>query len=122
MCPVNRLGRVDILVVSHHGYIASSSHALVDAIHPRVAVMDNAPSKGGDISVLDTIRQAPGLETLWQLHYSANGGTRHNTPTEFIANPEGADKGDYILIRALATGSFSVSNSGNGKCENYPAK
>ena len=47
MCPNNRLGTVDVLVVSHHGWYQSSSPALVAAIHPRVAIMDNGAKKGG---------------------------------------------------------------------------
>src|ERR1700683_2703961 len=34
MCPVNKLGHVDVLVVSHHGLFQSSSPALVDAVRP----------------------------------------------------------------------------------------
>ena len=64
MCPDNRLGKIDVLVVSHHGWYESSSPALVDAIHPRVAVMDNGAKKGGSIPVLDTLRQAPDIEAL----------------------------------------------------------
>src|SRR6185312_4086766 len=41
MCPVNRLGTVDVLIVSHHGWNQSSSPAYVHALHPRVAIMDN---------------------------------------------------------------------------------
>ena len=74
MCPVNKLGKIDILVVSHHGFRPSSSHALIDGIHARVALLDNAAAKGGNIPVLDTIKQAPGLEDLWQIHYSDEGG------------------------------------------------
>ena len=51
MCPVNRLGHVDLLVVSHHGSSQSSGPALVDAIGPRVAIMDNGATKGGSPSV-----------------------------------------------------------------------
>ena len=112
MCPVNRIGKVDILVVSHHGFIPSSSHALVDGIHPRVAIMNNAATKGGNIPVLDTVRNTPGLETLWQLHYSEEGGADHNTSSEYIANPQGPDQGNYIVVQASPKGSFTVSNSG----------
>ncbi len=31
MCPDNKIGKVDILVVSHHGLFQSSSPALVEA-------------------------------------------------------------------------------------------
>ena len=122
MCPKNLVGNVDILVVSHHGFRPSSSHALVDGIHPRVAIMNNAATKGGNIPVLDTVRQAPGLETLWQLHYSDEGGAEHNTTAEYIANPQGTDQGNYILLMASPKGDFTVFNSGNKQTKNYVAK
>jgi competence protein ComEC len=120
MCPVNKLGKIDILVVSHHGFRPSSSHALIDAIHARVALMDNAEAKGGNIPVLDTIKQAPGLEDLWQLHYSIEGGAEHNTSSDLIANPQGTDAGKYLMITASPKGSFAVLNSGNQHSKAYP--
>ena len=122
MCPVNRVGNVDLLVVSHHGFRPSSSHALVDGIHPRVAIMNNASAKGGNIPVLDTVRQAPGLESLWQLHYSEEGGAEHNTAADLIANPQGTDQGNYLVVTAKPSGSFTVTNSGNKVTKTYPAK
>jgi beta-lactamase superfamily II metal-dependent hydrolase len=122
MCPVNRLGRVDILVVSHHGFPESSSHALVDAIHARVAIMNNGETKGGAPQVIDAVREAPGLETLWQLHYSAKGGGEHNTAAEYIANPRGTEAGNYFLVTASRKGSFTVFNSGNNVTKNYAAR
>jgi competence protein ComEC len=122
MCPKNLLGNVDILVVSHHGFRPSSSHALVDAIHSKVAIMNNAPTKGGNVPVLDTVRRAPGLETLWQLHYSEEGGPEHNTAVEYIANPQGSDEGNYLLLTASPNGSFTVLNSGNKQSKHYAAK
>ncbi len=74
MCPVNKLGPIDILIVSHHGFNQSSSPALVHAIHPRIAIMDNGAKKGGSTSTLQVVSKSPGLEALWQLHYSEEGG------------------------------------------------
>jgi competence protein ComEC len=123
MCPDNKLGHIDILVVSHHGWNQSSSPALVDAIQPRVAIMDNGAKKGGSTPVLDTVRQAPGLETLWQLHFSEEGGTEHNTAAEYIANLSGTeDPGNYLKLSANPDGSFSVFNSRTQQTINYPAK
>jgi competence protein ComEC len=122
MCPVNPLGKIDILVVSHHGSDLSSSPELVDAIHPRVAIMDNGAKKGGSTSVLDTIRQSPGLETLWQLHFSEEGGAAHNVPTEYIANPQGPDTGNYLMLTASPRGSFTVFNSRTKQTKDYAAK
>jgi competence protein ComEC len=122
MCPVNPLGKIDILVVSHHGSDLSSSPELVDAIHPRVAIMDNGAKKGGSTSVLDTVRQSPGLETLWQLHFSEEGGEAHNAPTEYIANPQGPDEANYLMLTASPRGSFTVFNSRTKQTKDYAAK
>jgi competence protein ComEC len=121
MCPNNRLGKVDVLVVSHHGWYQSSSPALVDAIHPRVAIMDNGAKKGGSIPTLDTVGRAPGIETLWQLHYSDEGGATHNTPAEYIANLDGPDTGHGIEVSANRDGSFTVHNSRTGVDKHYAA-
>ena len=121
MCPNNRLGKVDVLVVSHHGWYQSSSPALVDAIRPRVAIMDNGAKKGGSIPVLDTVRKAPGIEALWQLHYSDEGGEAHNTPSEYIANLDGPDTGHDIELTASRDGSLTVHNSRTGMDKHYAA-
>jgi competence protein ComEC len=121
MCPDNRLGKVDVLVVSHHGWYQSSSPALVDAIQARVAIMDNGAKKGGSTPVLDTVRHAPGIEALWQLHYSDEGGTAHNTQSEYIANLDGPDAGHDIELNARRDGSFTVRNSRTGLDKHYAA-
>lgn len=121
MCPDNRLGKVDLLVVSHHGWFHSSSPALVDAIRPTVAIMDNGEKKGGSIPVLDTVRHAPGLEALWQLHYSDEGGAAHNTAAEYIANLNGPDAGHDIEVTASRDGKFTVRNGRTGGEKHYVA-
>jgi len=110
MCPANKLGHVDILVVSHHGWMQSSSPALVDAITPRVAIMDNGATKGGSTPTLQTIRNIPGLQSLWQLHYSEEGGPTNNTSEQYIANTQGSDVGNPLLLVAHPDGKFSVTN------------
>jgi hypothetical protein len=110
-----------VLVVSHHGWNQSSSPALVDAIHPRVAIMDNGAKKGGSIPVLDTVRKAPGIEVLWQLHYSDEGGATHNTQSEYIANLDGPDAGHDIELTAARDGSFTVHNGRTGEDKHYAA-
>src|SRR4029077_6327182 len=39
MCPTNKLGHVDVYIVSHHGWQQSGSPALVWGLDPRVATM-----------------------------------------------------------------------------------
>jgi competence protein ComEC len=110
MCPVNKLGHVDVYIVSHHGWQQSSSPALVWGIAPRVAIMDNGAKKGGTPSTWDIIEKSPKLEDLWQLHYSEEGGAAHNVAAEFIANPKGTDAGNYLVLIGRADGSFDVAN------------
>ena len=119
MCPVNKLGIVDILVVSHHGWYQSSSPALVLGVHPRVAIMDNGADKGGSISTFSTFNTAPGLEALWQLHYSNEAGSVLNRPAEFIANPEGTDAAHSLELTAAPDGRFSILNTRTGNTRSY---
>jgi beta-lactamase superfamily II metal-dependent hydrolase len=121
MCPNNKLGRGDIYIVSHHGWYQSSSPALVDAIHARVAIMDNGAKKGGSIPTLVTISKAPGLETFWQLHYSDEGGPAHNSSERYIANIQGADDSHFLELTASKDGSFEVLNSRTNFSQKYPS-
>src|SRR6185312_4422718 len=74
MCPTDPLGKVDVFVVSHHGRETSNSPALVHDIAPRVAIMENGAGKGGDAATYNVLKTSDGLEDLWQLHYSEDGG------------------------------------------------
>jgi hypothetical protein len=121
MCPRNVLGQVDVYIVSHHGWYQSSSPALVHAVHPRVAIMNNGETKGGSVPTLETLHHSPGLESLWQLHFSAEGGAAHNTAPEYIANLQGSDPGNYLELIASPDGSFSVFNARTNASKTYAA-
>src|SRR5918995_941564 len=69
MCPNNRLGTVDFLLVSRHGQHSSNSPALVHAVRPRVAVINNGIRKGGQPETMRVLYSSPGLEDLWQVHF-----------------------------------------------------
>jgi hypothetical protein len=122
MCPVNKVGKIDLYVVSHHGWNQSGSPALLHGISPRVAIMDNGAKKGGSPSTWDIIEHTPGLEDLWQLHYSEEGGAQHNVAAERIANVSGSDSGNEIEVTAYADGKLDVRNARTGKSKSYPAK
>jgi competence protein ComEC len=122
VCPQNKLGKIDIYIVSHHGWDQSGSPAMLNAIAPRVAIMDNGAKKGGTPSTWDIIEKSPNLENLWQLHYSDVGGSAHNVPAEFIAKVEGPDAGKYLKLTAWPDGKFEVFNSRTQQTKQYPAK
>lgn len=85
MCPTNRIGIVDLYLTSHHGLAKSGSPALVQALRPRVVVMNNGTRKGGAPEVFAGLQATMGIEDLWQLHWSYNAGLE-NAPARFIAN------------------------------------
>ncbi len=122
MCPTNKIGAVDIYVVSHHGSEPSGSPVLVHAITPRVAIMDNGAKKGGDPGPWEVIVKSPGLEDLWQLHYAEEGGDAHNVAAPFLTNLQGPDTGNYLKVTALADGSFEVFNSRTRETKKYATR
>ncbi len=122
MCPANKLGNADIYIVSHHGWYQSGSPVLVNAIAPRVAIMDNGAKKGGSPEAWDVIRKQPKLDDLWQLHYSEEGKAAHNVAPEFIANLEGPDTGHFLKLVAQPDGNVEVFNSRTQKSKQYPAR
>ncbi len=85
-CPTNRIGTVDLYLTTHHGINQSSAPALVHALRPRVAIMNNGTRKGGAVETFQTLESSPGFEDLWQLHWSYNVMMDHNAPGVFVAN------------------------------------
>jgi competence protein ComEC len=123
VCPNNPIGKVDLFLVSHHGMDLSNSRALVDAVRPSAAIMNNGPHKGGKPAAWQTVHDSPGLIDLWQLHTAEDSDTAHNSPEELIANPKGDGDGNYLMVVAAPDGSFSVTNSPTGYTKRYaPAK
>ena len=113
VCPNNLIGTVDLYLTSHHGLFQSNSKAMVDALHPRVAIMNNGARKGGSPEAWQTVHDSPGLQDLWQLHYSVEGAEAHNVAEKFIANPdEKNDAGKLYRGDARSRdGTFTVVNS-----------
>jgi beta-lactamase superfamily II metal-dependent hydrolase len=118
-CPNNLLGTVDLFLVTHHGADLSNPKALVWALHPRVAVIDNGPRKGASPAAWQIVHDSPGLEDLWQLHYAAESDRDHNVADERIANVKENCEGKYLKVTAEADGSFTVTNSRTGEQKTY---
>ncbi|PWT96796.1 MAG: MBL fold metallo-hydrolase [Terriglobia bacterium] len=148
MCPNSRIGAVDVLLGLHHGQASSNSEVLVYALHPRVAIMNDGTRKGGEPEVMKTVHSSPGLEDLWQLHFSLLSGQEYTVPGMFIANtideqqpaipiapmpppqpgpgapPPPAHNGTayWIKVSAQEDGSFTVTNARNGFSKTYRVK
>ena len=121
-CPVNKIGPVDVYLVSHHGLDQSSSKPFVFALQPRVAIMNNGARKGGSVATFETLHAAPSPIELWQLHYAIAAGKENNSSDSFIANLEEQCEGKWIKLTAEKDGSFQVYNSRNKFEKSYAKK
>ena len=145
MCPNNRLGTADLFIVSHHGQAISNSPALVHALHPRAAIINNGTRKGGQPDAMRVLFSSPGLEDLWQMHFSLLSGQEYTVPGAFIANqidqadttlpiaawtppPQGQQappapvhngKSYYFKIAAQQDGTFTITNMRNNFSKTY---
>jgi competence protein ComEC len=83
-----------------------------------VVIMNNATRKGGEARVLDTIKSSPGLQDLWQFHFTTASGDK-NAPEQFIANPKDPCEAKMITVSAQRDGTFTVTNTRNGFSKTY---
>jgi len=112
-CPNNKIGTVDVYLTTHHGMNLSGPEAIVRALHPEVAIMNNGARKGGTAEAWQTIRKSPGLTDIWQIHYAVEGGKENNAPDTFIANTDEQCEGKWLRLSAQSNGTFIVYNSRN---------
>jgi competence protein ComEC len=121
LCPVNRVGKVDLYFVSGHGMDLSSSPPTV-ALDPLVAIMQNGPTKGGDEAVIKTVNSYPSLQGFWRTHYSRRYPDSNGDPN-FIANMDGVpDAGNGILVDITPSGAMTVTNTRNGFSKTVKAR
>jgi beta-lactamase superfamily II metal-dependent hydrolase len=122
MCPANRVGTVEMLLVSRHGQHSSNSETLVHALRPRVGIINNGIRKGGQPETMRVLHTSPGLDDLWQLHVAQLSGPEYDIPGMFVANV-GEDPQHtpayWIKVSAQSDGTFTVTNSRNGFRKRY---
>ncbi len=147
MCPDNRIGTVDVMLGVHHGQATSNSETIIHALRPRVVIMNNGTRKGGEPETMRSLFTSPGLEDLWQIHFSLLSGQEYTVPGMFIANvaddqpaalplapapapqpgatatPPPAHNGAAFWIKLVAEqdGSYTVTNARNGFTKTYAA-
>lgn len=125
-CPVNTLGRISLLLATHHGFFAdmSGAPALLWATRPQVVIANNGPRKGMADSAYDRVEKVSGLEGLWQSHLALANDGAHNTSEDMIANPEASPqcKGNWIKVEVRANGRYTVTNGRNNFSRSYAAR
>jgi competence protein ComEC len=145
MCPNNKVGTVDLLLGWHHGQSSSNSPVLIHALRPRAGIINNGTRKGGEPETMQTAFSSPGLEDLWEMHFSLLSGQEYTVPGAFIANqidqqsesmpigtytpplpgqqaqpaPAHNGKSNYIKVSAQQDGTFTVTNTRNNFSKTY---
>jgi competence protein ComEC len=145
-CPNNRIGTIDLFLGLHHGQNTSNAEVMIHATRPRVGIMNNGTRKGGEPDSMQVLHTSPGLEDLWQMHFSQLSGQEYTVPGMFIANlldepsaampvapiaapqpgpnvpppPPHNGPAYWIKVTAQSDGTFTVTNTRNGFAKTYP--
>ncbi|HEX4269804.1 MAG TPA: hypothetical protein VHZ32_00385, partial [Rhizomicrobium sp.] len=120
-CPVDKVGKVDVLLASHHGTALSGSPAAVNSLAPIVAIVGNSARKGADAARMKTIKDSPRIQGVWQLH-TTTVAPDVNVPADMIANPGTDQKSDMaynLRLRIEKDGKVTVINERNGYNKTY---
>jgi len=125
--------------------LSTDKFLITGAIQPRAAIINNGTRKGGQPDTMKIIHSAPGLEDVWQIHFSQLSGQEYTVPGMFIANivdeplnampiapmqaptpgagaaPPPVHNGPayWIKVSAQQDGTFTVTNARNNFSKTY---
>jgi competence protein ComEC len=119
---VNRIGKVDLYQVTHHGLDQSNNTLLLQALDPTVAVAMNGPRKGIQPRTFRDLNALPNVKAIYQIHYNIQYGDEGNTKPEFIANPkDNPNQGQFIKASVQPDKStFTLQIGPDGEKRHYP--
>jgi beta-lactamase superfamily II metal-dependent hydrolase len=122
VCPVDRIGTIDLFQVTHHGADVSNHPTLLRTIAPTVAIMNNGPRKAGAAATVKRLRAVPSIQAFYSLHRNLATSAQDNADPEMIANPDPAG-GRFIHVRVAPDGSrFTVQMGEDGPKREFESK
>lgn len=80
VCPVDRVGVVDVYQVNHHGLDMSNNLILLQSLSPAVSVVSNGTRKrvwGCSFATLDTTSL---IQAIYQIHKNLRNDSQNDTP------------------------------------------
>ena len=109
VCPRRIAPKVDVYLVNHHGLDNSNNPALIEALAPEVAIVNNGPRKGAEPRTMALLIKQLRDVGVFQLHRNVRPGAV-NTETGRIANAEEACTAQLITMQVDPNGGgFVVS-------------
>jgi hypothetical protein len=97
-CPKNLAGVVDVYQATHHGAADSNDPALLQAIAPTVAVVNNGARKGGKAEAYRRLRAVPSIRDVFQVHRNVEAAPADNAPPALVANDDEACQGHPVRL------------------------
>lgn len=123
VCPVNRVGEVDVFQVNHHGLDQSNNPILVHSLAPTVSVMNNGSKKGTEPETVATLASVPSIKARYQLHKNVRPDKANSAPDDFIANVDADCKGQPIKLSVSPAGdTYTISIPSTGHAQTYATR
>jgi beta-lactamase superfamily II metal-dependent hydrolase len=119
VCPVNKVGHVNILIVDNHGLGTSNNPGFIHTIAPEIAIMGNGSKKGSLPAPVAAVNSSPGLQGFWRVHEPTLHPELAGDPN-YLANLGPNPSHGYALTLDVARdGEVTVTNTRNGFSKTY---
>lgn len=123
VCPANIVPTVDIYDVNHHGLDVSNNPILVQALAPTVAIMSNGTTKGCGKETFATLKNAPSIKAIYQIHRNLRADSENNSPDKHIANLEKNCEANWIQVTVAPDGgTYVVSIPASGHSQTFTSR